>query len=47
MDNEEFERKIEDLAEMLKSLRLIKDRGRKRWLKTEIKASLKELLKGD
>lgn len=35
MTDEEFEREVSDLVEMLKSLRLIKDKGRKRWLKAE------------
>lgn len=45
MTDDEFEREVQGLVEMLSHLRLIKDKGRKRWLKAEIRAQLSVLLK--
>lgn len=45
MTDEEFEREVSDLVEMLKNLRLIKDKGRKRWLKAEIRYQIVRLTK--
>lgn len=45
MTDEEFEKEIEDLSEMLKNLRLIKDKGRRKWLKREIRALVIRLTK--
>lgn len=45
MPDEEFERKLAELVEMLRNLRQIKDRGLKPWLKVEVKELLRELLK--
>lgn len=45
MTDEEYEKEIEDLTEMLRDLRLIKDRGRKRWLKAEIRVLMNTILR--
>lgn len=45
MTNEEFEREVQDLVDMLNSLRLIKDKGRRKWLKAEIRAQLTKVMK--
>lgn len=37
MSDEEFVKEVKDLVEMLNILHEIKDKGRKRWLKVEIK----------
>jgi len=44
MSDEEFEKEVKDLVEMLNNLRRIKDKGRKSWLKAEIKEQLRRLL---
>lgn len=44
MTDDEFKREVADLVELLNSLRLIKDKGRKRWLKAEIRNRLRLLL---
>lgn len=36
MSEEEFKKEVQDLVAMLNNLRLIKDKGRRRWLKAEI-----------
>lgn len=45
MTDEEFKREAQDLIEMLGSLRLIKDKGRRRWLEREAKSLFLKLLK--
>ena len=45
MTDEEFEKEIEDLAGMLRNLRLIKDRGKRRWLMAEIRNQLNQLMR--
>lgn len=45
MTDKEFEREVKSLVEMLNNLRLIKDKGRRRWLKAEIRYQLTELMK--
>lgn len=45
MTDEELEKEVKDLVEMLNNLRRIKDKGRKRWLKSEIKEQLRKILK--
>lgn len=45
MTDEEFEKEIEDLTAMIRDLRLIKDKGRKRWLKAEIRVLLNTILR--
>ncbi len=45
MTDEDFEREVQDLVEMLNNLRRIKDKGRRQWLKAEIRAQLVKLTK--
>lgn len=45
MTDDEFEREVQSLVEMLNHFHLIKDKGLKRWLKAEIRAQLRDLLK--
>ena len=45
MSDEEFQKEVEDLTAMLGSLRQIKDKGRSRWLKIEIRNQLRILLR--
>ena len=45
MTDEELKKEVQDLVEMLNSLHLIKDKGRARWLKREIRAHLIKILK--
>ncbi len=45
MTEEDFISGLDDLIGMLKSFRQIKDRGRKRWLRTEIRNLLRLLMK--
>lgn len=45
MSDEEFKREVQGLVELLSSLRLIRDKGRRRWLKVEIRNQLRLLLK--
>jgi hypothetical protein len=45
MSDEEFQKEVEDLTAMLGSLRQIKDKGRRRWLKIEIRNQLRILLR--
>lgn len=40
MTDEEFKKEVQDLVEMLNSLRLIKDKGQTKWLKREIREQL-------
>lgn len=44
MTKEEFDREVQDLVDMLKNLRKIKDRGRRAWLKKEIRRHLNGLM---
>lgn len=44
MTDDEFKKEVEDLVEMLNHLRLIKDQGRTKWLKREIRAQMINLL---
>lgn len=37
MSDEEFKREVKDLVDMLNNFRHIKDKGRKKWLKAEIR----------
>lgn len=46
MTDEEFKKEVQDLVEMLNILHLIKDKGRTKWLKREIRAQLITILKG-
>ncbi len=43
MTDEEFKREVENLVENLNNLRLIRDKGRRKWLKREIRYQLIEL----
>ena len=45
MSDDEFEREVKDLAEMLKALRLIKDKGQRKRMKAEIRYQLYLLTK--
>ncbi|MBO5030164.1 MAG: hypothetical protein J6C59_11205 [Muribaculaceae bacterium] len=45
MTDEQFQKEVQDLVEMLNDLRRIKDIGRKRWLKAEIQLFLRAILK--
>lgn len=45
MTDEEFKREVDDLVEMLNNLRLIKDRGRRKWLVFEIRRQIQKLTK--
>lgn len=45
MTDEEFEKEVKDLSEMLRILRLIKDKGHRKWLKREIRNSVIKLTK--
>jgi hypothetical protein len=44
MTDEEFKREVQNLVDMLNNLRLIKDKGLRRWLKVEIRNQLNQLL---
>ncbi len=44
MTDEKFEGELKDLVEMLKSFRRIKDKGRKKWLRFEIREQLRKLI---
>ncbi len=46
MTDEEFKREVQDLVDMLNNLRQIKDKGRTKWLKREIRAQMIKLLTG-
>ena len=46
MTDDEFEKEVQDLVELLNSLHLIKDKGRTKWLKKEIRAQLIRILNG-
>ena len=43
MTDEEFKREVQDLVDMLNSLRLIRDKGRRQWLKAYIRLQLRNL----
>lgn len=45
MPDEEFEKEVKDLVDMLNCLHRITDKGRTKWLKIEIRAILIEILK--
>lgn len=45
MTDEDFKKEVQDLVDMLNTLRLIKDKGRKGWLKREIRRQLQIILK--
>lgn len=45
MTDEEFKKEVQDLVEMLNILHLIKDNGRTKWLRREIRAQLIKILK--
>lgn len=45
MTDEEFEREKKALVELLDSLRLIKDKGRKGWLIREIRIIINQLIR--
>lgn len=45
MTDEEFEKEAAELLGMLKSLQLIRDKSRRRWLKAEIRNQLNQLIK--
>lgn len=45
MADEEFKREVESLVTNLNNLRLIKDKGRRPWLKKIIRAQIAVLLK--
>ncbi|MBP3534490.1 MAG: hypothetical protein J6J53_00600 [Muribaculaceae bacterium] len=44
MTDEEFQNGLQSMVEMLLNFRLIQDRGRRRWLKAEIRNQLRLLL---
>ena len=46
MTDEEFEKEVRDLVEMLNNLHRIKDKGLTKWLKREIRAQLIKILRG-
>ena len=45
MTDEEFQREVEALVDLLNSLRLIRDKGRKQWLKAAIRTQMRMLLR--
>lgn len=45
MTDEEFEKEVRDLVEMLNNLHRIKDKSLTKWLKREIRAQLIKILK--
>lgn len=45
MTDEEFEKEVRDLVEMLNNLHKIKNKGLTKWLKNEIRAQLIKILK--
>ncbi len=45
MTDEEFEKEVKDLVEMLNNLRRIKDKGLTKWLKREIRELIIRILK--
>lgn len=45
MTDDEFEKEVNDLVEMLNDLRLIKDKGLTKWLTREIRDQLNKILK--
>lgn len=44
IEEDEFEKEVEDLTAMLRSLRLIQDKGRRKFLKQEIRLLLNTLI---
>ncbi len=47
MTDEEYESEVEDLGEMLRNLRRIKDKGLRKWLLREIRAQLLKIVNAD
>lgn len=45
IEEDEFEKKVEDLTAMLRPLRLIQDKGRRKFLKQEIRLLLNTLIR--
>lgn len=45
MSDEEFAKEVADLVDLLNSLRLIKDKGRAKWLRAEIRSLVIKLTK--
>lgn len=45
MTDEQFQKEAQDLIENLKNLRLIRDKGRRKWLKVIVKEQLRILIK--
>ncbi|MBD5238218.1 MAG: hypothetical protein HDS64_00385 [Bacteroidales bacterium] len=45
LEDSEFEKEVDDLVAMLHSFRLIQDKGRKQYLKREIRTILNLLLR--
>lgn len=45
MTDEEFKKEAQDLVDMLNILRRIKDKGRRKWLKAEIRHQITILMK--
>lgn len=45
LDEDQFEKEVEDLAAMLRSFRQIQDKGRRQFLKKEIRVTLNLLLR--
>ena len=45
MTDEEFEKEVKDLTEMLRILRLIRDKGHRKWLRREIRSLVVKLTK--
>ena len=47
MTDEEYESGVEDLGEMLRNLRRIKNKGLRKWLLREIRAQLLKIVNAD
>lgn len=45
MTDEEYQKEVKDLVDMLNCLRRIMDKGRRKWLKAEIRIQLRILMK--
>lgn len=45
MTDDDYLKEVKDLVDMLNSLRLIKDKGQRKWLKAEIRHQLTKLLR--
>lgn len=44
MTDDEFKKEMQDLVMMLENLRRIKDKGRRKWIKAEIRVLLTKLM---